>query len=86
MPKSQRREIRPPTKEDRDLLTDYSAAIQYSFTDLFQAAHDHVIRATDPTDNDGFKQQIAIVDNGTNVYLVVKTSRGWFKSPNFTAI
>lgn len=86
MSKSQRREIRPPTAEDRQLLTDYSAAIQYSFTDLFTAAHDHMVRSTNPSTNDGSVQQISIVDDGTNVYIVVKTSRGWFKSSNFTSI
>lgn len=86
MAKSQRREIRPPTPSDRDSLTDFTAAIQYSFTDVFQAAHDHPVLSSDPSKNDGAIQQMSIVDTGSSVYLVVKTSRGWFKSPTFTAI
>lgn len=86
MAKSQRRGIRPPTPEDRPMLTDYTSAIQYSFGDLFQSAHDHLILSENPPSNAGAKQQISIVDDGTNVYLVVKTGRGWFKSTNFTAI
>lgn len=86
MAKSQRREIRPPTAEDRPLLTDYTAALQYSLSDLFQAAHDHTVVTTNPKVQDGAPQDIKIVDDGTNVYLVVKTNRGWFKSANFTAI
>lgn len=86
MPKSQRREIRPPTQEDRDLLQDYSASIQYSFSDLYTAAHDHPVLSANPSASSGSVQQVSIVDDGTNVYLIVKTNRGWFKSTNFTAI
>lgn len=86
MAKSQRREVRPPIPTDRTMLQDYTAAIQYSFNDLFLAAHDHVVLTSDPAAQDGSIQQVSIVDTGSSVYLVVKTSRGWFKSPAFTAL
>lgn len=78
--------INPPGPSDRRDLTDYSSVIQLTFDDLYQSAHDHLVLKTDPSANDGSIQTVSIVDNGTNVYLVVKTKRGWFKSPNFTAI
>lgn len=78
--------VNPPGDSDRESLTDYSAVIQLTFDDLYQAAHDHRVLTADPKANDGSIQTVSIVDNGTNVYLVVKTKRGWFKSPNFTGI
>ena len=86
MAKSQRRPLNPPTSDDRSLLIDYTSAIQGSFVDLFQAAHDHSVLVTNPKATDGAVQQISIVDTGSSVYLVAKTSRGWFKSSAFTAI
>lgn len=78
--------VKPPTDSDRENLIDYSSVIQLTFDDLYQAAHDHLVLTIDPKKTDGSIQTVSIVDNGTNVYLVVKTSRGWFKSPSFTAI
>lgn len=86
MAKSQRKPLNPPTQEDRTQLLDYTATIQYSLGDLFQAAHEHVILSADPKPTDGSLQQVSIVDTGSSVYIVVKTNRGWFKSPAFTAI
>ncbi len=87
MGKSQaRNRITPPGPTDRATLSDYTAAIQTSFDELFQSAHDHVVLSANPGANDGSIQAISIVDTGTSVYLVVKTSRGWFKSSSFTAI
>lgn len=86
MPKTQRRFINPPIPVDREELTDYSATLQLTLADLFQSAHDHTVLPTNPRATDGTPQDIKIVDDGTNVYLAVKTSRGWFKGPNFTAI
>lgn len=86
MAKSQRRPLNPPTPDDRETLQDYSRVIQDSLGELYLAAHEHSIRTDNPTVNEGSKQQISIVDTGTSVYLVVKTARGWFKSPNFMAI
>jgi hypothetical protein len=78
--------INPPGPSDRQLLTDYSSVIQLTFDDLYQAAHDHSVLTKDPGPKDGSIQTVSIVDTGTSVYLVVKTKRGWFKSPTFTAI
>ena len=86
MAKTQKRSINPPGETDKDLLTDYSATIQLTFDDLFQAAHDHLVLSQNPAVNDGATQTVSVVDTGTTVYLVVKTRRGWFKSPAFTAI
>jgi hypothetical protein len=68
------------------MLTDYSTTLQLTFDDLFQAAHDHLVLTGDPKATDGSVQTVSIVDDGTNVYMVVKTGRGWFKSAAFTAI
>lgn len=86
MAKSQRSKINPPSEKEREMLIDYTGNIQQSFDQLFNFAHDHVVMTTNPKPTDGSIQDIKIVDDGTNVYLVVKTSRGWFKGPNFTAI
>jgi hypothetical protein len=86
MAKTQKRNINPPGDSDKDLLTDYSSTIQLTFDDLFQAAHDHLILKSNPKAADGAIQTISVVDDGTNVYMVVKTGRGWFKSTNFTAV
>ena len=72
--------INPPVPTDRDLLIDYSGHIQLTFNDLYQSAHDHIVLTAKPKSNDGSVQTVSIVDDGTNVYLVVKTNRGWFKS------
>lgn len=86
MAKSQRKPLNPPTQEDQGKLIDYTATIQSSLADLFQSAHDHLLLTASPKSTDGSLQQISIVDTGTSVYLVVKTNRGWFKSPAFTAV
>lgn len=78
--------INPPGPSDRQTLSDYSSTIQLTFDDLYQAAHDHLVLKVNPKKADGSIQTVSIVDDGTNVYLVVKTGRGWFKSPSFTAI
>lgn len=86
MAKTQKRSINPPGPIDRESLTDYSSTIQLTFDDLYQAAHEHKVLHSDPNVNDGSIQALSVVDNGTNVYLVVKTARGWFRSAAFTAL
>ena len=86
MAKTQQRSINPPGSTDRELLTDYSSTIQLTFDELFQSAHDHQVLSQNPKTNDGAIRTLSIVDDGTNVYLVVKTKRGWFKSAAFTSI
>lgn len=78
--------VSPPTPSDRQALRDYSSIIQNNLQDLFIAAHDHLVLTEKPGKLDGAPQTVSIVDDGINVYLVVKTKRGWFKSPNFTAV
>lgn len=86
MAKTQKRSINPPGETDRETLTDYSSTLQLTLDDIFQAAHDHLVLPADPGVNDGAIQTVSIVDSGTSVHLVVKTKRGWFRSPAFTAI
>jgi hypothetical protein len=86
MSKTQQRPVSPPVEPDKQTLTDYTANIQVSFNDLFQSAHDHLVLKKVPPVNSGKPQTISIVDDGTNVYIVVRTLRGWFKSANFTTV
>jgi len=86
MAKSQINKVNPPIQSDRPSLTDYSQNIQGNMVILFQSAHDHLVLTDNPSSKEGSIQTISIVDNGTSVYLVAKTSRGWFKSPAFTAL
>lgn len=86
MAKTQKRSINPPGSDDRELLKDYSATIQLTLDELFQASHDHAVLPSDPKVTDGAIRTVSIVDDGTNMYLVVKTKKGWFKSTAFTAI
>jgi hypothetical protein len=44
------------------------------------------VLTTNPGVNDGAIQTLSIVDNGTNVYLIVKTKRGWFRTADLSAI
>jgi hypothetical protein len=86
MAKSQINKVNPPIPSDRPMLTDYSQNIQGNMVVLFQAAHDHLVLPTNPTPKEGSIQTISIVDTGKAVYLVAKTSRGWFKGPDFTSL
>lgn len=86
MPKSQSGGyIEAPGPNDKD-LKDFAAGLQETFDELYTAAHDHRLITADPGPRDGSVEAISIVDNGTSVYLVVKTKRGWFKSASFTAL
>lgn len=60
--------------------------LQLNFKELYELAHQHRTRSTFPGTSDGAVRDISIVDDGTNVYLCVKTSRGWFKTDALTAI
>jgi hypothetical protein len=82
MAKIQPQPLAAPTPE----LQDFTATVQHGFAELFFASHDHSVRSAAPDSRQGSVQAIDIVDDGTNVYLVVKTARGWFKSANFTAV
>lgn len=60
--------------------------VQQNFKDLFQFAHQHQVKSSLPTSTQGTSRDILIVDDGTNVYLCVKTTRGWFRTAALTAI
>ena len=71
----------------RQIGNDFNASTsQYLFEELFDSAHDHMIKSSLPSDNEGTPRDIVIVDDGTNVYICVKTTRGWFKTAAMTAL
>lgn len=59
--------------------------VQQNLKDLFEFAHQHPVKDALPSSNEGASRDIVIVDDGTNVYLAVKTSRGWFRTAALTA-
>lgn len=75
----------PPRPGDTR-LSDFSQIIQSAFGTLFQAAHVHAVVSTVPTARTGEVGDIYLYDNGTNIYLYAKTSRGWARSASFTLI
>jgi hypothetical protein len=77
--------VAPPVKTDES-LKDFAEVIQRNMDELFQLAHAHGVRVSLPGSTDGMASDIVSVDNGTTVYLLVKTSRGWFRSAALTAI
>ena len=78
--------ISPPTAADREILAEFSAILQRNFEDIFQEAHSHDVITRDPQSNEGTIQDIKLVDDGTNKYLVVKYNDGWYKTANLTAV
>jgi hypothetical protein len=82
---SQSSPIVPPVPTDKTLVG-FSQVIQNSFKTLFQAGHVHRVITTSPKVNDGVPGDIYLFDDGTNIYLYIKTSRGWAKSSTFTLI
>lgn len=60
--------------------------LQLNLEDLYESAHDHVVRATFPAPNEGSPRDMVIVDTGTAVHICVKTSRGWFQTAVLTAV
>jgi hypothetical protein len=60
--------------------------LQENLFELFQYAHDHVVRKSFPLANEGSIRDIVIVDDGTSTYICVKTSRGWFKTSALTSV
>lgn len=63
-----------------------SSVVQHNLQDLYESAHDHLIKSSLPAAKEGSKRDIIVVDDGTNVYICVKTSRGWFRTAALTAI
>ena len=78
--------VTPPTKKDAESLKDFTAVLSRSLDDLYDSAHEHSLLTADPASTTGQVGDLKIVDTGSSVYLVVKTSRGWFKSSAFSAI
>lgn len=85
MPLLQNDPVSPPTSTD-DGLKDFSEIIQRNLDELFQLAHQHGVRVSFPGATDGMASDIVAVDDGATVYLLVKTSRGWFRTAALTAI
>lgn len=77
--------VAPPTKTD-ERLHDFAEIIQRNFEGLFQLAHDHPVRTTLPEATDGSVGDIVGYDDGTTVYLLYKTTRGWFRTSALTAL
>ncbi len=77
--------VSPPLPNDVK-LSNFSQVIQNSFSDLFQAAHIHQVVSVAPTTRTGTVGDIYLFDDGTNIYLYIKTPRGWARSSSFTLI
>ena len=82
---SQSSPIVPPVPTDGN-LSGFSQVIQNSFKQLFQAGHVHRLITIAPKTNDGAVGDIYLFDDSTNIYLYIKTSRGWAKSSTLTLI
>lgn len=66
---------------------DFNAnVLQINYDQLFEVAHDHLVKSAVPTNKEGSPGDIIAVDDGTNVYAYFKTSRGWFRTAALTAI
>lgn len=75
----------PPLASDSQ-LSGFSQIIQSSFLTLFQAAHVHATVTTVPNSRTGNPGDIYLYDDGTSIYLYIKTGRGWARSAAFTLI
>lgn len=75
----------PPLLSDPRLVA-FAQIIQSAFGTLYQAAHVHAIVSVEPSDRTGNPGDIYLFDDGTNIYLYIKTGRGWAKSSGFTLI
>lgn len=82
---SQTPPVVPPVPGDLG-LKNFSQVIQSSFYALYQAAHVHRVITVAPKANDGEVGDIYMLDDGTNIYLYVKTPRGWAVSSALTLI
>jgi hypothetical protein len=84
--KAQLNPVSPPQPADAELLNDFAAILQRNLEELYQDAHTHDFLSTDPSTSDGAVGDIQLVDDGTNKYLVIRYSDGWYKTANLTAI
>jgi hypothetical protein len=60
--------------------------IQENLFELFQFAHEHQVKSSFPLATEGLPRDVVIVDDGTSVYICVKTTRGWFKTAALAAV
>lgn len=60
--------------------------VQKNLEDLFEFAHDHIVRSTFPAPNEGTPRDLVIVDTGSAIHICIKTARGWFKTVALTAV
>lgn len=60
--------------------------LQLNLEELFESAHDHIVRSTFPSSNEGSPRDIVLVDTGSAVHICIKTSRGWFQTVALTAV
>lgn len=85
MPVSQASKVVPPLQSDTS-LSNFSQIIQSCMQTLFQAAHVHKSIITAPKINDGSVGDIYLFDDGTSIFVYIKTNRGWAKSAAYTLI
>lgn len=77
--------VSPPTPADEG-LKDFSEIVQRNFDELFAIAHSHPVVSEFPGATDGAPGDIKVYDDGTTVYVLAKTSRGWFRTAALTAL
>lgn len=82
---SQTSPVVPPVQGDNG-LKNFSENIRANIFTLFQAAHIHRVITVAPKPNDGTVGDIYLFDDTTNIYLYIKTPRGWAVSSAFTLI
>jgi len=76
----------PPQANDR-LFRDFSQIIQNSFASLFAAAHEHPVKTSFPTPNDGQPGDAYFIFTGGVYYVAVKFSKTqWVRFGPGTAI
>lgn len=85
MPISQASKVVPPLPSDVS-LSNFSQIIQSCMQTLFQAGHVHKLITTAPKVNDGSVGDIYLFDDGTTIFVYIKTNRGWAKSSAYTLI
>lgn len=82
---AQASKVVPPLPSDAN-LSNFSQIIQSNMLALFQAGHIHKAITAAPKPNDGNVGDIYLFDNGTTIFVYIKTTRGWAKSSAYTLI
>lgn len=82
---SQTPPVVPPVTGDKG-LKNFAQVIQSSFYALYQAAHIHRVITVAPSPNDGTVGDIYLFDDKTNIYIYIKTPRGWARTSALTLI